>query len=309
MNPNLKATVLDLVQWIVVVNDDAIEGIVDRFPPRSQLLSDDLPTYQVRHDGEIYHIKMPRSRTFDAFLEFSEGGDEDMITYELTPISDLQEAIKSIMTDYSELPTAYQRYILDYLDLRSSTYETSYDHRCWLKGSSVRVDLSMIGTLFHGPMEIDIFQRRLFDSVVDTKVNIQFKYGRLASVSIPETLKLTYNNGDLEYPLKSWKDIISDINERYSSDYMLRIIYKRLEADGIIDGDEYMPFLRDQDPYMVGYRHPRMEVYYLILLNKDTDPLPIIYVNFETRICKTILTLTRDYIMNSMNAYNKCIRI
>lgn len=274
------SNIMDLVRWVEYRNKSPIEDIVRRLPPRSHVMIGDIDTefYEIKRDNRVYDVKMPRSRTFDAFLEFSngDGGDQDMVTYELTPISDLQDAIKSIMiTDAdSELPSDYHRYILDYLDLRPSTCEFSHIHHpqsSWVRRDSlVKVNCSEIGTMYHGLTTIKIVRYTVFNGDQTTRIDLDFNYGRVQSVLISPiapkdlsppiptdtTLKLTYNNGELQYPLKPWSEIIGYIYGRYSDDYMLELIYKRLEADGLISGGDYrLPPDENRDFHILGYRH------------------------------------------------------
>lgn len=320
MIAELKGTIGYVVKWIQYwhLNTTPIERVFSRFSPRLPSLSGDLLTYQIRQGGDVYTIQMPRSRTFDSYMEFSEGegGDHDRISYELTPISDLQHAIVTMTTASevdTELPSEWQRYILDFLDLLSSTREISY--RSDVIESSIKVRIPMLGSLIHGMMKIEIID----NLGITVGIDIHFNYGRLHTQGVTintdprfnQPLKLTYNNGVLEYPLMSWDDIIKCSRVKYSQKYMLEILYKRLKTDGVIDGRTYPPELQDRQDYwrhkIEGYRRGD-GLYYIVSPDKEGTVSRQITVDFTNKTyCSDNETFSR--FLMTIKGYSKCIQI
>lgn len=196
--------------------DDVLQGLESRLNFHTPILK----TYQIVHDSQCYPVEMPISETFESYLNFGDQGDPQ-VQYQLTPISYLLRAIKSITRTGYELPNEYQTYILDFLDLRPSIVHD----RVEFKGCVIHLELSVIGIVLHGQSTIKVEGGYSGDTI-----SLNFVYGQLSGLQEvkcrdhPERhiFQSYYKNGVLTPRTMTWPELINAF-------YLNHTIYTNLE--------------------------------------------------------------------------------
>lgn len=250
----------ELIDFIKPIYRSVIYGKPDVLPIqglKSKLCSLDMDpmsmvTYKVMQDSKIYDVIMPRSKTFDLYLEFP--GSDDII-YGLSPVEELLDTICAIQSNNPDPDLSdKQRYILGFLDLAHTSYQTQplhqYNDLSMITDVSynlIEITLSATGKILHGVTTITYTRIDWYSSKEFVQLN--FNYGRVVEfkdhlytiTGHKYTTCIKYRNGlPLNLPVKTWNEIFDMFygwpNYGYNYRYAYMIVYQRLTEDGVIDG-------------------------------------------------------------------------